>query len=120
MVPTCRHSRANRKVRGTRDRAEKEECYAITEEGAGSDVNAITAAARRDGNHYVLDGVKWHVTTFNHAQYTFFQAKLADGEHTGDHVMFVVTCPAMACEWCARPSTPTPLPTTIRSLPSSR
>jgi acyl-CoA dehydrogenase len=75
-------------------RAEKEECYAITEEGAGSDVDAITATARRDGDHYVLDGVKWHVTTFNHAQYVFFQAKLADGEHTGDHVMFVVDLPS--------------------------
>ena len=30
-------------------RAEKEECYAITEEGAGSDVDAIVATARRDG-----------------------------------------------------------------------
>src|SRR5277367_1787164 len=61
-------------------RAEKEECYAITEEGAGSDVDAITATAQRDGDHYVLDGVKWHVTSFNHAQYAFFQAKLTNGE----------------------------------------
>jgi acyl-CoA dehydrogenase len=74
-------------------RAEKEECYAITEEGAGSDVDAITATARRDGDEYVLDGVKWHVTTFNHADYAFFQAKLTDGEHAGDHVMFVVDLP---------------------------
>src|ERR1700722_18024283 len=41
-------------------RAEKEECYAITEEGAGSDVDAIVATAKRDGDGYVLDGVKWH------------------------------------------------------------
>jgi alkylation response protein AidB-like acyl-CoA dehydrogenase len=75
-------------------RAEKEECYAITEEGAGSDVDAITATARRDGDHYILDGVKWHVTTFNHAQYAFFQAKLADGDHVGDHAMFIVDLPS--------------------------
>ena len=75
-------------------RAEKEECYAITEEGAGSDVDAITATARRDGDHYVLDGVKWHVTTFNHAQYAFFQAKLTDGDHVGDHAMFIVDLPS--------------------------
>ena len=49
-------------------RAEKEECYAITEEGAGSDVDAIVATARRDGDDYVLDGVKWHVTSYNHSR----------------------------------------------------
>src|SRR5271165_3379026 len=40
-------------------RAEKEECYAITEDGAGSDVDAIVATARREGDDYILDGVKW-------------------------------------------------------------
>jgi alkylation response protein AidB-like acyl-CoA dehydrogenase len=74
-------------------RAEVEECYAITEEGAGSDVDAIVATARRDGDTYVLDGVKWHVTSFNHAQYAFFQAKLTDGDHAGDHAMFIVDLP---------------------------
>jgi acyl-CoA dehydrogenase len=75
-------------------RAELEECYAITEEGAGSDVDAIVATARRDGDGYVLDGVKWHVTTFNHAHYAFFQAKLVGGEHAGEHAMFIVDLPA--------------------------
>jgi alkylation response protein AidB-like acyl-CoA dehydrogenase len=75
-------------------RAEVEECYAITEEGAGSDVDAIVATARRDGDTYVLDGVKWHVTSFNHAHYAFFQAKLTDGDHAGDHAMFIVDLPS--------------------------
>ena len=75
-------------------RAEVEECYAITEEGAGSDVDAIVATARRDGDAYVLDGVKWHVTSFNHARYAFFQAKLTDGDHAGDHAMFIVDLPS--------------------------
>ncbi len=35
---------------------EREECYAITEEGAGSDVAALVATARRDGDEYVLNG----------------------------------------------------------------
>ena len=74
-------------------RGQREECYAITEEGAGSDVDAIVATARRDGDHYVLDGVKWHVTTFNHADYAFFQAKLTDGPHAGEHAMFLVDLP---------------------------
>ncbi len=66
------------------------ECYAITEEGAGSDVDGISATARRDGDHYVLDGVKWHVTSANLASYVFFQAKLADGPNAGRHVLFFV------------------------------
>ena len=56
-------------------RGEKEECYAITEEDAGSDVADLHATARRDGDDYVLDGVKWHVTSFNEADYVFFQAR---------------------------------------------
>ncbi|MDH5314396.1 MAG: acyl-CoA/acyl-ACP dehydrogenase, partial [Actinomycetota bacterium] len=35
-------------------RGEQHECYAITEAGAGSDVDAIEATARRDGDDYVL------------------------------------------------------------------
>jgi len=33
-------------------RGEREECYAITEEGAGTDVDAIEATARRDGGSW--------------------------------------------------------------------
>jgi acyl-CoA dehydrogenase len=75
-------------------RGEREECYAITEAGAGSDVDAIQATARRDGDGYLLTGEKWHVTSFNTADYAFFQAKLADGEHAGQHAMFLVDLPS--------------------------
>ena len=71
-------------------RGERHECYAITEEGAGSDVDAIAATARRDGDEYVLNGVKMHVTSFNHASYCFFQGKIADGTNAGSHAMFFV------------------------------
>ncbi|MBN35304.1 MAG: butyryl-CoA dehydrogenase [Rhodospirillaceae bacterium] len=60
---------------------ERNECYAITEEGAGSDVSAIEATAVRDGNGYVLNGVKWHVTGFNKADVIVFQAQMEDGQH---------------------------------------
>src|ERR1700760_4389201 len=40
---------------------EREECYAITEEGAGSDVSAIEATARRAGGGGPLNGGKGHV-----------------------------------------------------------
>jgi alkylation response protein AidB-like acyl-CoA dehydrogenase len=71
-------------------RAERHECYAITEEGAGSDVDAIQATARRDGDEYVLNGTKMHVTSFNTADHVFFQAKIADGQNAGSHAMFFV------------------------------
>src|SRR5690606_21453386 len=61
----------------------RHECYAITEPGAGSDVDAIEATARRDGDFYVLNGEKWHVTSANLADHFIFQAKIADGLHAG-------------------------------------
>jgi acyl-CoA dehydrogenase len=75
-------------------RGEREECYAITEEGAGSDVDGIAATARPDGDEYVLSGEKWHVTSFNSADYAFFQGKLVGGEHDGEHAMFMVDLPS--------------------------
>jgi acyl-CoA dehydrogenase len=73
---------------------EREECYAITEEGAGSDVAGLEATARRDGEEYVLNGVKWHVTSYNTADFAFFQGVLADGPHAGEHAMFLVDLPS--------------------------
>jgi acyl-CoA dehydrogenase len=73
---------------------EREECYAITEERAGSDVDAIEATARRAGDQYLLNGVKWHVTSFNTADYAFFQARLQGGPHDGEHAMFLVDLPS--------------------------
>ena len=73
--------------------AELAVCYAITEESAGSDAAGLATTARRDGDSYVLDGEKWHVTSYNEAAYAFVQAVLTDGEHAGEHTMFVVDVP---------------------------
>jgi acyl-CoA dehydrogenase len=73
---------------------DREECYAITEEGAGTDVDAIEATAVRDGDYYLLNGVKWHVTSYNSADFAFFQAKLSGGDHDGEHAMFLVDLPS--------------------------
>jgi alkylation response protein AidB-like acyl-CoA dehydrogenase len=75
-------------------RGEREECYAITEEGAGSDVAAIEATARPDGDGYLLNGVKWHVTSYNTADFAFFQGTLDGGPHHGEHAMFLVDLPS--------------------------
>jgi alkylation response protein AidB-like acyl-CoA dehydrogenase len=87
---------------------QREECYAITEEGAGSDVAGLQATARRvkgdgeegmgrragGGDDYLLNGVKWHVTSYNTADFAFFQGVLADGPNAGEHAMFLVDLPS--------------------------
>jgi acyl-CoA dehydrogenase len=81
-------------------RGEREECYAITEERAGTDVDAIEATARRDGGDWLLNGVKWHVTSFNTADYCFFQAKKTEGpervrpDAAAEHLLFLVDLPS--------------------------
>ena len=41
---------------------EKIGCFAITEQGCGSDVRSLKLAARRDGSGYRLNGMKWNIT----------------------------------------------------------
>src|SRR4051812_41073007 len=69
-------------------RGEMHECYAITEEHAGSDLTDIRTTARRDGDAYVLNGEKWHVTSYNLSSYAFVQAQL-DGSG-GEQVLLIV------------------------------
>jgi acyl-CoA dehydrogenase len=88
-------------------RGEAVECYAITEELAGSDVADLASTARRDGDDYVLEGVKWHVTSYNEATYAFFQARLVGGDHDGEHAS------------SAHRRTPTASATTTRSSRST-
>ena len=71
-------------------KGKRHECYAITEEHAGSDVDAIEATAARDGDSYILNGTKWHVTSANLTDYCIFQAKLASGSHAGAHALFFI------------------------------
>ena len=85
-------------------RGERHECYAITEELAGSDVGALATTARREGDAYVVNGVKWHVTSYNVADYCFVQAVLTDGPNAGEHVLLVVDLPAPGIEVVRTPA----------------
>jgi alkylation response protein AidB-like acyl-CoA dehydrogenase len=48
-------------------RGEKLAAFCLTEPQAGSDASALKTKARRDGNHYVLDGVKQFITSGRNA-----------------------------------------------------
>jgi alkylation response protein AidB-like acyl-CoA dehydrogenase len=48
---------------------------AMTEPGAGSDLQGIRTAAVRDGNHYVLNGSKTYITNGQHADLIIVAAK---------------------------------------------
>ena len=85
-------------------RGERHECYAITEEHAGSDVSDLATTARLDGDAYVVNGVKWHVTSYNLADYCFVQAVLTDGPHEGEHVLLVVDLPTPGIEVVRTPA----------------
>jgi len=60
-------------------RGERRDAYAITEEGAGSDVSMVATTARRDGDSWVLDGEKWHVTSGDVADFFLVHAHV-DGD----------------------------------------
>src|SRR5713226_2807338 len=48
---------------------------AVTEPGAGSDVKGIRTTARRDGDHYVLNGTKMFITNGVHGDLYFVGVK---------------------------------------------
>ena len=60
----------------------------ITEPGAGSDVAGIRTTARRDGDHWVLNGTKMFITNGVHADLYFVAAKSGPGKR--EVTMFIV------------------------------
>ena len=69
----------------------KRECYAITEKGAGSDVDgSIKSTAENKDDSYIINGEKWYVTGANKADFFFLQAKIKKGKNKGSHVLFFV------------------------------
>ncbi|HEU5323895.1 MAG TPA: acyl-CoA dehydrogenase family protein [Methylomirabilota bacterium] len=61
-------------------RGETLTALAVTEPGGGSDVAAIRTRARRDGDHYVLDGAKTFITNGATADLYFVAARVEAGE----------------------------------------
>jgi alkylation response protein AidB-like acyl-CoA dehydrogenase len=79
-VPVLRFGSMAQKERWLRDLAAGRTiaAFCLTEPGAGSDAGAIATRARRDGDHYVLDGAKQFIT---------------NGSSAGLAIVFAVTDP---------------------------
>ncbi|HEY7748009.1 MAG TPA: acyl-CoA dehydrogenase family protein [Aestuariivirgaceae bacterium] len=69
-------------------RGERHICYAITEAESGSDPSAIHTVAEPRGDHYLLNGEKWHVTSANLSDTIIIQAKIGSGPNAGAHCLF--------------------------------
>jgi acyl-CoA dehydrogenase len=69
-------------------RGERRDCYAITEDGAGSDASGIVTSAVRDGESYVINGEKWYVTVGDVADFILVHAHV-DGD-PGKPTIFIV------------------------------
>ncbi len=67
---------------------ERRDAYAITESSAGSDASAVETTATRDADGYVIDGVKWHVTAGDIADFILVHAHV-DGDPSKATIFFV-------------------------------
>ena len=64
---------------------------AMSEPGAGSDLRGIRTTARRDGDHYILNGQKTYITNGQTANLVAVVAKIADKDQSGASIIFVET-----------------------------
>jgi alkylation response protein AidB-like acyl-CoA dehydrogenase len=69
-------------------RGERRDAYAITEAGAGSDPTMVETSAVREGDGWVLNGTKWHVTSGDVADFLLVHAHV-DGDAAKPTVFFV-------------------------------
>jgi acyl-CoA dehydrogenase len=59
-------------------RGERRDCFAVTEEHAGSDPSLIQTVAERDGDGFRITGEKWFVTVGDVADFLIVQALAGD------------------------------------------
>lgn len=63
---------------------------AVTEPGAGSDVNGIRTRATRDGDNWLMSGSKVFITNGSWADYVVVAARTSDGAGHGNVTLFIV------------------------------
>ena len=59
-------------------------CFAMTEPapGAGADPSMLATTAVKDGDDYIINGVKWFITGATGASFSIIMAKMEDGSAT--------------------------------------
>jgi acyl-CoA dehydrogenase len=62
---------------------------AVTEPGGGSDVASIRTTARRDGDHYVVDGTKTFITSGARADFVTTAVRTGGAGHAGISLLVV-------------------------------
>ncbi len=80
----------------------RQDCYAITEENAGSDASRMATTATRDGDDWILNGEKWHVTFGDTADFAVVQAA-ADPDVGDGNTLFIVELNWPGVEVIAKP-----------------
>jgi acyl-CoA dehydrogenase len=68
---------------------EKISALAITEPGAGSDVAGLQTTARRDGDHYVVNGSKTFITSGMRADYYTVAVRTGEAGHKGISLLLI-------------------------------
>jgi alkylation response protein AidB-like acyl-CoA dehydrogenase len=64
-------------------------CYAITEANAGSDASTLETTAVRDGDDWLINGEKWHVTSGDVADFVVIQCATDPNIGDGNTLFFV-------------------------------
>ena len=82
-------------------------CFSMTEpDGAGSDPGMLAAAARQDGNHWVINGRKWFITGYDGAKLNIVMARTSERIERGrGATMFLVDNDDPAIEAVRRQTT---------------
>ena len=60
-------------------------CFAMTEPhpGAGADPTLLRTTARREGDHFIVNGRKWLITGADGAKFVIIMARIEDGDSAG-------------------------------------
>lgn len=68
---------------------EKISALAITEPGGGSDVAALKTTAKRDGDHYIVNGSKTFITSGMRADYYTVAVRTGEAGHKGISLLMI-------------------------------
>ncbi|MEM7344412.1 MAG: acyl-CoA dehydrogenase, partial [Chloroflexota bacterium] len=70
-------------------KGERAACYAVTEVNAGSDASTLETTAKRDGDAWIINGRKWHVTSGDVSDFVVIQCATDPTIGDGNTLFFV-------------------------------